>query len=823
MVVQMGVLNSTTSCRPVRLMSSLVAMAIVLLATGDVRADTNDARRDSLYREALAQVGQVHPKASIEAFEQVLKFNWKFAPAHYEIAKLYMEMNTPLTRQSARKALDEAMRFDPENKDYQLTLGELLSRQGFTYNADREYRTLAAADSGSSEAAYWAGFFAVQEYLALIDKVEFVRFDRYSMGTGNYDGIGNMKYESIGKVFYWKTFARQALERARGYLTHSIDTDPEFRGAYNLLGLLHVETEEPEALVLLFKRFLKHKPEDKDAYMFCGLGYQMLGEMDVAHIYYRRALERMSSEERYMMETVDIIASKDERTRMAQAITYHEGTGEFRASDGLDRFWRRQDPLFLTEYNERKMEHYGRVAYANLRFTRHFKEIDGWQTDPGKAFIKFGRYMGRDVFTSWKVWNYGEFRIWYENGDGLDAWRFARGSNSGRSARQSTANYRVPVKRGWVYITRMRDDLGDFYSGKSRRERLRGSRPHARQVFQDTPQRYTDPYRDRKYQMPFQVAAFQERDSIRVEFAYAIPKARVRLSDPNGFVDLEDGVFLFDEPWDQVYRRKMDVAMQWPVFDRATDTKSDSLRRNHIVSFRTLRVAPRQHRLVVEVRDRGTGSIGTFREYRTFDAADSSLAMSDLLLASDIQPKTAFPEGREDLRVTPNPLHTYGRSEPVFIYLEIYNLIGDRFGGTKYRISYRLTRPDREEIRPERFAALDAPGAAVEIQTIVKEAIIESEEDLWRDEREATVSHRVRYILPERNRISEEIEDTRRKKEGAETTVTAQYRGNLKNDFTFLQIDATDAPAGFHKLIVTLKDLYTGQTAERDVVFRVVE
>ena len=216
--------------------------------------------------------------------------------------------------------------------------------------------------------------------------------------------------------------------------------------------------------------------------------------------------------------------------------------------------------------------------------------------------------------------------------------------------------------------------------------------------------------------MPRQVAAFHEDDSIRVEFAYAIPKARVRLSDPNGFVDLEDGVFLFDEQWDQVYRRKMDVAMQWPVFDRANDTKSDSLRRSHIVSFRTLRVAPRRHRLVVEVRDRGTGSIGTFREFREFRTADSLLAMSDLLLASEIEPKSAFPEGREDLRVTPNPIHTFGTSEPVFIYLEIYNLKKDRFGGTKYRIFLPVTRPDRDEIRPERFAALDAPGAGAAVR-----------------------------------------------------------------------------------------------------------
>ena len=807
-------------------MRHLLFFVIVLLAVGALHAGTNDARRDSLYREALSNVDKVPPDVSIEAFEQVLKLNWKFAPAHFEIAKQYMELNTPLTRQSARKALDEAMRFDPENKDYQMTLGELLSSQGFTFNAEKQYQKMAEVDSGNAEGAYWAGYFAVQEYLALIDRVEFVRFDRFSMGTANNRVTGNMQYESIGKVFYWKTFARQALERARTYLTQSIDADPEFRGAYNLLGLLHVETGKPEALVLLFRRFLKHAAEDKDALMFCGLGYQMLGEIDVAHNYYRRALERMTGDERSIMESLDIVASKDEQKRLAQAIVSDDPDLENWKPIARDRFWRRQDPLFLTEFNERKMEHYGRVAYANLRFARHLKGIDGWQTDPGKAFIKFGRYVKRDVLVARKVWNYGQFRIWYENGDGLDAWRFARGTNSGRSARQSTANYRVPVVGGWVYITRMRTGLGDFYSGRDRKRALwRTPRLHARQVFRETPQRYVDPYRELKYRMPHQVAAFQEEDSIRVEFAYAIPKARVRISKRDRFIDLEDGVFLFDEKWDEVYRKKMDVSMRWPDFGAAAETRSDSLRRNHVVSFRTLRVAPRRHRLVVEVRDRGTGSIGTFRELPAFNATDSLLAMSDLLLASGIEPITAFPEVRDDLRVTPNPLHTYGRFEPVFIYLEVYNLKKDRFGGTKYRISYRLTRPNREEILPERFAAVDAPGAGaeVEVSTLVDEAIIQSDEYLRGDEDEQSVSFRVKYILPERNKISEEIDNTPRSTEGTETTVTAQYRGNQKDDFTFLQIDATNAPAGFHKLIVTVKDLYTGQIAERHVVFRVVE
>ena len=128
-------------------MRHLLVSMLMFLSASEVLALSKSAQMDSLFRNALAQVGQVSPEVSIKAFEKVLKEDWEFAPAHYQIAKLYIEMNTPLTRQSARNALNEAMRLDPENNDYQMTLGELLSRQGFTFNAERHYRKLAEVDT----------------------------------------------------------------------------------------------------------------------------------------------------------------------------------------------------------------------------------------------------------------------------------------------------------------------------------------------------------------------------------------------------------------------------------------------------------------------------------------------------------------------------------------------------------------------------------------------------------------------------------------------------------------------------------------------------
>ena len=200
-------------------MRILVICSLAMFTAGELCAGSLDAHVDSLYRQALAQVGKVPPEKCITAFEQALRVQWEFAPAHFEIAKQYMEMNTPVTRQSARNALNEAIRLDPENNDYRMALGELLSMQGFTFNADRQFRKLVEDDTRNAEAAYWAGFFAVQEYLALVDKKGIVFFDKYSNP----------------QTFYWKTFAEQALGRAKKYLNQSIEAVPDFIGAYNML------------------------------------------------------------------------------------------------------------------------------------------------------------------------------------------------------------------------------------------------------------------------------------------------------------------------------------------------------------------------------------------------------------------------------------------------------------------------------------------------------------------------------------------------------------------------------------------------------------
>ena len=54
-------------------------------------------------------------------------------------------------------------------------------------------------------------------------------------------------------------------------------------------------------------------------------------------------------------------------------------------------------------------------------------------------------------------------------------------------------------------------------------------------------------------------------------------------------------------------------------------------------------------------------------------------------------------------------------------------------------------------------------------------------------------------------------------------TVTAAYEGACETDFTYLQIDVAQVPAGIYQLTVSARDKQTGQTDEKYIYFRVVE
>ena len=192
-------------------MKHIVVLMIVLLAAGKVLAATEHARMDSLFRKASAQVGHVPAEISIKAFEEVLKLDWKFAPAHYEIAKLYMSLDTPMDRQSARNALNIAIRLDSANVTFQMKLAKLLGKQGFWYNSARKYEDISNSHPENAEAAFMAEYYAVRDFEKYID-MQYVDTVEPIFAGGPI----------TSHLFYWRQFGEKDRTKAIDHLEHSI-------------------------------------------------------------------------------------------------------------------------------------------------------------------------------------------------------------------------------------------------------------------------------------------------------------------------------------------------------------------------------------------------------------------------------------------------------------------------------------------------------------------------------------------------------------------------------------------------------------------------
>lgn len=78
----------------------------------------------------------------------------------------------------------------------------------------------------------------------------------------------------------------------------------------------------------------------------------------------------------------------------------------------LKRFWKDRDPYPRSPENEFKIEHYRRWNYVNEHFSRTSETKDGWNSDMGRIYIKYGqpdeieRHSGTRDIQDYEKWIY---------------------------------------------------------------------------------------------------------------------------------------------------------------------------------------------------------------------------------------------------------------------------------------------------------------------------------------------------------------------------------------------------------------------------------
>lgn len=103
-------------------------------------------------------------------------------------------------------------------------------------------------------------------------------------------------------------------------------------------------------------------------------------QLNVAQDYYSQAFQMMSDEERSYYEDISRVGTADEAAAVRNLS--EEETAQY-----LRRFWLRRDPTPVTQVNERLLEHFRRVWYSRLYYSRGKTPWD----DRGEVYIRYGK------------------------------------------------------------------------------------------------------------------------------------------------------------------------------------------------------------------------------------------------------------------------------------------------------------------------------------------------------------------------------------------------------------------------------------------------
>ena len=132
----------------------------------------------------------------------------------------------------------------------------------------------------------------------------------------------------------------------------------------------------------------------------------------------------------------------------------------------------------------------------------------------------------------------------------------------------------------------------------------------------------------------------------------------------------------------------------WHLLDKQNDNKRILADKdNYFIDLYRFDVEPDSYNVAFYARPEKTDYLGgwkskTFVEnYFTHELSISDIQMASLIKSA--QPGNKF--NKHDLLILPNPSKIYAREKPIYIYFEIYNLLGDAKGNRKFNIEYSLT------------------------------------------------------------------------------------------------------------------------------------
>ncbi|MCH8871180.1 tetratricopeptide repeat protein [candidate division KSB1 bacterium] len=624
----------------------LILLCIIpLVSYYQVFAEIKFSSRE-FYRQGLLLASEGKTESAIDAFKTAVKKDGKFADAYHQLGLAYIKIGTIESRKQATFALKRALKLDKMNIQYHLDMAKLSLKKGMKGEAKKNFERALKLDPAIAEAYYHLGLLKEQEMLWYNDLIS---------------------PQDEGILFTFNKYANEDLRDAKKYFAKAIESDQDFALAYYHLALIQFELSDYSAMADNLEKALEVQPDNKDFYLFLGSAYHRMNDYFLANQNFDFAKHYMSNEEFSLFESVSTVLTPEENKQ-------YTALNLIKKNDYQRKFWKQRDPLFMTEFNERVLEHYSRFAYANLRFGYPEKGIVGWKTDQGKAYIRFGPPKskfrtrpklnstlnsggGYPIVPSQENWNYADFNLVFED---------------------ETLNRRYKFKR---HLDPDQDSKLIF-----------------EQLIKQVPESYELDIEGSPFKIPHQITQYMgENGQTKIALDFGIPRDKVTLNYAN--VYLKKGFFVFDADWNDIAKKV--ESRRIPLSDQLGVKGSP-----FIIDRHEFQLAPESYKISLELVDESSGNIGKFRRelnVRNFDP--NRLEISDLMLADNIQADSSSQDENANLKILPNLFRRFAPGQSIFVYFESYNLDLDEGGFSHYTVETILRSVKSQKNTFAKFAA----------------------------------------------------------------------------------------------------------------------
>ncbi len=452
----------------------------------------------------------------------------------------------------------------------------------------------------------------------------------------------------------YRDYALEDYDYAVSYLRRALRLDPMNKEAAYLLGSLYYEQNEITYMTQLFEDMVKSYPRDKDLNLFLGLAYLTNREYARASQYFKNALALMSDEEKEGFFNPEHLIREKKMDQPDSLISL---------------FWSQKDPMFLTGENERLLEHFGRFAYANLRFSVPKLKVEGWDTDRGKTYIRYGKpsyiveygksmELFQGLYPPMQIWVYPEFQLAFSDEFWNGLFQFTQPTLSTKSMfkERTRINYSLV----------------------------------AEDVFREMPEKFDFSLPGGAFDSPYQIKFFKKQDSTEALLAFALPVEEALYYPSQNF---RAGFFLLNDSQLPFIRFEHDYGINF-MADSAAFTK------DQVIASLDFYHQPGKYPYSFEIVNQTLEKNFVDRQKMEIpDYSADTLLISDIVLADEIQPAGIdsadfYGYYRNNLKIVPNVTQYFPPDDTMMVYFELYNLDSDQTGNVHFTVETALHRKE---------------------------------------------------------------------------------------------------------------------------------